>query len=172
MQDKNGGNICSGKDIAGHVQEILCSSWNPNSEAKIQALTQQASKNRLEGDNYKISKETSPPVVKETKQMKKTVQQVKSTSNSKWIWNQRFRLEADKSQPRSINEETKSRNLSARTPEWKETSTSNSCGGGQQMVSGPTQSPARGQVSPLSSSLSSSVTSSVTSPPSSSYGNL
>ena len=151
---------------------------NPNSDvrgAKIQALTQQASKNRVEGDKYKTiirSKETSPPVVKETKQMKKTVQQVKSTSNSKWIWNQRFRLEADKSQPRSINEETKSRNLSARTPEWKETSTSNSCGGGQQMVSGPTQSPARGQVSPLSSSLSSSVTSSVTSPPSSSYGNL
>ena len=52
--------------------------------------------------------------MKETKQMKKTVQQVKSTSNSKWIWNQRFRLEADKSQPRSINEETKSRNLSAK----------------------------------------------------------
>ena len=53
MQDGNGGNTYSGKDIAGHVQEILSSSLNPNSEAKIQALRQQASKNRVEGDKYK-----------------------------------------------------------------------------------------------------------------------
>ena len=70
MQDKNRGNICSGRGLAGPVQEILCSSWNPNSEAKIQALAHQASKNRVEGNKYKISKETSPLVVKETKQMK------------------------------------------------------------------------------------------------------
>ena len=56
MQDKNGGNVCSGRGLAGHVQEILCSSWNPNLEGgKIHALTQQASKNRMEGDKYKIS---------------------------------------------------------------------------------------------------------------------